>query len=115
MELEEFLRDLINDLRHPPEIRQAAGRAFEQLRAGVLPNMQAVDQLRKRIDEVYTCARLRPDGSCIWLRKNAQRQGLRRPRPGEKAYCHRKADGNLLDSLSGCDGFVKVKASEMEK
>jgi hypothetical protein len=115
MELEDFLRDVASDLRHPADIRAAAGRAFEQLRAGVMPSMEAVRQLRKRLDESFTCARLLPDGSCVWLRKNAHRQGLRRPRPGEKAFCHRRTDGNLLDSLSACDGFVKISTAEMEK
>ena len=106
-ELEHFLKDAVTDLRNPKEARALAQELLGQWRANIVPSIGKMRLLRKMVDIEQVCGRLCEDGSCPWLRKHARMEGLRRPLPGEKAYCHRCAKGPIKHTFRECKGFLK--------
>jgi hypothetical protein len=107
MELEHFLQDVVSDLRNEADARRLAGRLLSQWNAGIVPAPREVNELRRRLKKVETCGRLRPDGSCAWLRRNAKSEGLRPPKPGQKVLCRRRATGKAANTFVECPGYRK--------
>jgi hypothetical protein len=112
-ELTGFLMDAMSDLRNDVETRRLAERLLGQWRASITPAPSRLRELRRRLQRPVSCARLRQDGSCAWLRKHARAEGLRPPGPGERAFCHRSDSGKLAHSFEECAGFSKQKESDL--
>jgi len=109
-DLEEYLQDVMTDLRQPYDARRLAEALYAQCQANLLPSPRRVKMLRRMLQVPRACGRLQPDGSCPWLRRNARSEGLRAPGPGEKIYCHRRASGPTQASFEGCGGYRRPRA-----
>lgn len=106
-EYERYFLDISMDARYKKETRGLAARLLETLRANTIPSRRSVNLLRKLVEESAVCMRLNADGSCVWLRKNAELEGLTPPRPGEKAFCKRSNTGTQAMMFESCAGYRK--------
>lgn len=108
MDYEEYLLGIVEDLRETPATRLFAKRLLHQWQEGFIPSRKEMKRLRTlKGDSVMLCARLQPDGSCIWLRKNAREQGLLEPGSGEKVICKRTGVGVAEVLWKNCPGFKR--------
>lgn len=109
MELGDYLRDIVDDMRQSSDAKRLAMYLLEQHHAGLIVSPRRIKQLRRMLEQPHLCARLRADGTCPWLRTHTRAEGLRAPNPGEKIYCHRRASGSTRESFEGCTGYRRLR------
>jgi hypothetical protein len=109
-DLEELLSGVALDARIDPRLRTQAAEMLRLWQGGVIPPMRKLQRIRRAVASgPDVCGRLQSDRSCAWLAKNARKVGLKRPQPGQKAFCHRKATGIIEDTYQGCPGYRRLK------
>lgn len=106
-DLENYLEQISKDMRQTPGTRARAAHLLKGWQAGIVPAGSRLRELRRMLDRPNICARLRGDGSCVWLRKFAHLEGLPLPDIGKKAYCHRRLEGNDAQRYDCCTGYAK--------
>jgi hypothetical protein len=107
MDLLDFLRDVAEDVREDTEARKLALELATSWGAGLIPDPRRVEVLRRMIRKPSTCTRLKSDGQCDWLRKNARQVGLLPPLPGQVILCNRRGSGSGKSSFADCPGYRK--------
>lgn len=106
-EYERYFLDISMDARYKKDTRELAAKLLETIRSNIVPSQRSVRLLRRLVEESAVCMRLNADGSCAWLRKNAELEGLTPPKPGEKAYCKRSNKGTQAILFESCSGYRK--------
>ena len=106
-DLQDYLNDVINDVRNGNEARQLAVDLYTKWMHGLIPSTKQLSSLRGLIKFPLVCGLLQYDGTCKWLRKYARTVGLLPPMSGEKIYCNRRTSGSAAASFEACPGFRK--------
>jgi hypothetical protein len=99
------LESIVNNKAYPISIRKELAKYLNMLANNVVPPMKRISALIQELRETDGCANLQADGSCPWLLKNAEKEGLRKPRPGDRAYCKRAANKAVKSAFIGCLGY----------
>jgi len=107
VELQDFLRDVVEDVREEPEARKLAMALMQGWAVGLIPDPKRLATLRRMLRKPGVCARLQPSGQCGWLRKNARLVGLLDPMPGQVILCNRRAAGHAVATFEACPGYRK--------
>jgi hypothetical protein len=96
-----------------PNLRRAerttALRYLKMWHGNVIPPLSKIRELYNIAEQSLNCKRLRGDGSCLWLRDNAESVGLRALQPGESARCNRMNTKTAKEGFEGCKGFIREK------
>jgi hypothetical protein len=109
-DITELLTGVALDVRNDPKLRTQATELLRMWQGGVIPPMNKIRKIRRAVTRgPDVCGRLGPDRACGWLAKNAKKVGLKRPQPGQKAFCHRKSTGIIESTYQGCPGFRRLK------
>ena len=111
--LESRLEDVVRNQTYPVDIRKKLAAYLVMLKNGVLPPISRIYALLEELRETEGCANLQPDGSCAWLAKHAEAEGLRTPLPGEKVYCKRAGNNAVKASFLGCEGYLEINLADL--
>lgn len=111
----DVLEQLIRDARVDQELRAEATRLLEQISAGVIPSRKAVHEVLRGARSGWHCGKLESDGSCVWLRHNAQEQGLPPPQVGQRVYCYRQREGPEQQLFTSCPGFRRASYADLSR
>ena len=93
-------------------MQRLAARLLASWRAGLVLPPSSLRELRRILERPVPCSRLQSDGSCLWLRKYANVEGLPLPEAGKRAFCHRQLNGTEAQRYDQCNGFSKRLASK---
>ena len=90
LDIAEWLEELATKTKQTPEVQKLAQKLWDQWQSGITVSPKEIKRLRQLKTKSVLCARLNSDGSCDWLKKNAVIEHVVPPRPGQKAFCHRR-------------------------
>jgi len=107
METKDWLKGIASDMRVETQARTLATKLLRTLNSNIVPSLGELRRLRKMLEKVEPCARIREDGSCAWLRKHARLEGVSPAGPGQRMLCHRRGKENRASSFESCHGYKK--------